>query len=103
VAWRGLSRDRTGKLPMTFVFSADGHVVEPSDLLELPPSLHQYGLRSEVKDGMLTSWAGERITMRRPLDSGPPRLGPDGQPFGRPDRRGNREIPYRLKDMELEG
>ena len=90
---------------MTFVFSADGHVVEPSDLFEqgLPSSLRSYGLWSEKKDGMLLSYAGERVTMRRPLESAPPRLGPDGEPFGRPDRRGNREMDWRKKDMELDG
>jgi predicted TIM-barrel fold metal-dependent hydrolase len=90
---------------MTFVFSCDGHVVEPSDLFEanLPPELLRHGVRSEIKDGMLTSYAGDNITMRRPLDSGPPRLGPDGEPFGRPNRRGNRELDWRKKDMELDG
>lgn len=90
---------------MTFVFSADGHLVEPSDLFEkgVPPSLHRHGLRSEKKDGMLLSFAGERITMKRPMEGAPPRLGPDGEAFGRPDRRGNREIEWRLKDMALDG
>lgn len=90
---------------MTFVFSADGHVVEPADLFDtqVPASLRRHGLRSEKVDGMLLSYAGDRVTMRRPLDSGPPRLGPDGEPFGRPDRRGNRELDWRRKDMEIDG
>ena len=90
---------------MPFVFSADGHVVEPSDLFEtqVPASLRRLGLRAEIKDGMLTSYAGDNVTMRRPLDSGPPRLGPDGEPFGRPNRRGNRELDWRMKDMALDG
>lgn len=89
---------------MTFVFSCDGHIVEPSDLFErnIPPSLLKHGVRSEMDDGMLISYAGERITMRRPL-SAAPRLGPDGEVFGRPDRRGNRELDWRKKDMELDG
>lgn len=89
---------------MSFVFSADGHVVEPSDLFErnLPPSLLLHGLRSEKQDGMLVTYAGECVTGRRPLDV-PPRLGPDGEPFGRPDRRGNREVEPRLADMALDG
>ena len=55
---------------MAFVFSADGHVVEPSDLFEkgLPPSLLRHGLRSEIKDGILTSYAGDNVTMSRPPD-----------------------------------
>ena len=90
---------------MTFVFSADGHVVEPGDLFDtrVPASLRRHGLRSEKLDGMIVSYAGERVTMRRPLESGPPRLGPDGEPFGRPDRRGNRELDWRRKDMEIDG
>jgi predicted TIM-barrel fold metal-dependent hydrolase len=90
---------------MSFVFSADGHVVEPSNLFEegVPPSLRRHGLRSEKLDGMLLSYAGDRVTMRRPLEAGAPRLGPDGEPFGRPDRRGNRELDWRRKDMELDG
>lgn len=89
---------------MRFVFSADGHVVEPSDLFEskLPASLRKHSLHSEMKDGVITSYAGERVTMRRPLETSP-RLGPDGEAFGRPDRRGNREIEWRLKDMALDG
>ena len=90
---------------MSFVFSADGHMTEPSGLFEkgMPPALLRHGLRVEKRDGMLLSFAGSRVTMRRPLDSAPPRLGPDGQPFGRPDRRGNREVEWRLKDMALDG
>lgn len=90
---------------MTFVFSADGHVVEPSDLFEtqVPASLRQYGLRSEKVDNMLISYAGDNVTMRRPLDNAPPRLGPDGEPFGRPNRRGNREMDWRVKDLALDG
>jgi len=90
---------------MSFVFSADGHAIEPSDLFDnnMPRSLLKYGLRTEKRGNMLLSLAGEAITMQRPLESAPPRLGPDGEPFGRPDRRGNREIEWRRKDMELDG
>ena len=90
---------------MTFVFSADGHVVEPSDLFDtkVPASLRPFGLRTEKTDDMLISWAGDHVTMRRPIDSGPPRLGPDGEPFGRPNRRGNREMDWRVKDLQLDG
>jgi len=90
---------------MSFVFSADGHVVEPSDLFDtqVPVSLRPFGLRSQKKDGMLLSYAGDRVTMRRPLENAPPRLGPDGEPFGRPDRRGNRELDWRRMDMAIDG
>jgi predicted TIM-barrel fold metal-dependent hydrolase len=90
---------------MPFVFSCDGHVVEPGDLFDkgLPPSLRRFGMRTEIADGMMTSFAGDNVTMRRPLDSGPPRLGPDGEPFGRPNRAGNRDLEARKLDMELDG
>jgi predicted TIM-barrel fold metal-dependent hydrolase len=90
---------------MTFVFSADGHIVEPADLFSegLPPSLRPFGLRSEVRDDVILSLAGDKVLHQVPINRGPPRLGPDGEPFGRPDRRGNREIEWRLKDMALDG
>lgn len=90
---------------MTFVFSADGHIVEPADLFSegLPPSLRPFGLRSEVRDDVILSLAGDKVLNQVPINRGPPRLGPDGEPFGRPDRRGNREVEFRLKDMELDG
>lgn len=90
---------------MSFVFSADGHLVEPSDLFSagLPPSLRSFGLRAEKRDDVILSMAGDKILSRTPIHTGPPRLGPDGEPFGRPDRRGNREIEWRLKDMALDG
>ncbi len=90
---------------MSFVFSADGHLVEPSDLFSdgLPPSLRPFGLRSEKRDEYIFSLAGDKVLSRTRINTGPPRLGPDGEPFGRPDRRGNREIEFRLKDMELDG
>lgn len=90
---------------MTFVFSADGHFVEPSDLFSegLPPSLRRFGLRSEMQDEFILSLAGDKVLSKTPVHRGAPRLGPDGEPFGRPDRRGNREVEWRLKDMALDG
>jgi predicted TIM-barrel fold metal-dependent hydrolase len=90
---------------MSFVFSADGHLVEPADLFSagLPPSLRAHGLRAEKRDEFIYALAGDKVLSKTPLTSGPPRLGPDGEPFGRPDRRGNREVEYRLKDMALDG
>ena len=39
---------------MTFVFSADGHIVEPSDLLTegLPPSLRGHGIGKALLRGL---------------------------------------------------
>src|SRR5262245_12721798 len=90
---------------MTFVFSADGHFVEPSDLFSegLPVSLRRFGLRSEMQDEFILSLAGDKVLSKTPVHRGAPKLGPDGEPFGRPDRRGNREVEWRLKDMALDG
>ncbi len=90
---------------MSFVFSADGHLVEPSDLFSagLPPSLRTHGLRAEKRDDFIYSLAGDKVLNRTPMHRDVPKLGPDGQPFGRPDRRGNREVEWRLKDMALDG
>lgn len=90
---------------MSFVFSADGHLVEPPDLFSagLPVSLRPLGLRSEKRGDYIYALAGEKVLHKTRVNAGPPRLGPDGEPFGRPDRRGNREVEWRLKDMALDG
>lgn len=90
---------------MTFVFSADGHIVEPSELLTegLPPSLRPYGIRAEIRDGFRFMMAGERITSKARLEAPKPRPGWDGEDFGRPNRRGSREVAGRLEDMALDG
>ena len=90
---------------MSFVFSADGHLVEPSTLFSegLPPALRMHGLRAEKRDEFIYSMAGDKVLSKSSIHGGPPRLGPDGEPFGRPDRRGNREVEWRLRDMEMDG
>jgi predicted TIM-barrel fold metal-dependent hydrolase len=90
---------------MTFVFSADGHLVEPADLFSegLPPSLRRFGLRAEKRDDFIFSLAGDKVLSKTPIHRDVLKLGPDGEPFGRPDRRGNREVEWRVKDMELDG
>lgn len=90
---------------MSFVFSADGHIVEPSDLFSegLPPSLRQHGLRAEIRDGFRFMMAGGKVTSKAALNRPAPTIGPDGESFGRGDRRGGREIPGRLLDMAEEG
>jgi predicted TIM-barrel fold metal-dependent hydrolase len=89
---------------MSFVFSADGHIVEPSDLLTegLPPSLRAFGLRSEVRDGFRIMMAGDRVTGKTPVEA-PARKGWDGEEFGRSNRRGAKEVAGRLEDMALDG
>ena len=90
---------------MSFVFSADGHIVEPADLFSrgLPPSLRQYGLRTEKRDGHMLMLVGDKITSKMALNKLKPRIGPDGESFGRGGLQGGREIPARLLDMEHEG
>ncbi|MBW8785310.1 MAG: amidohydrolase [Novosphingobium sp.] len=90
---------------MSFVFSADGHLVEPAELFSegLPPSLRRFGLRTEKHDEFIVSLAGDKVLNRTPVQRDVVRIGPDGEPFGRPDRRGNREVEWRLKDMALDG
>src|SRR5579862_9582645 len=90
---------------MAFVFSADGHIVEPSELLTdgLPPSLRRFGVRAEVRDGYRFMMAGDKITSKMPLNKPLPRMQRDGELFGRSDRRGPREVPMRIEDMALDG
>jgi predicted TIM-barrel fold metal-dependent hydrolase len=90
---------------MAFVFSADGHIVEPSDLLTegLPPSLRRYGVHAEIRDGFMFRMAGDKITSKSVMYKPPPRMGKDGEEFGRSTRRGAREVAGRLLDMELDG
>ncbi len=89
---------------MTFVFSADGHIVEPDNLLTegLPPSLRKFGVHAEVRDGFLYRYSGDKVTSKMALNK--PRMqGWDGDDFGRPNSKGSREIPARLEDMVLDG
>ena len=90
---------------MSFVFSADGHIVEPSDLLTegLPPSLRGHGIRAEIRDGYRYMMAGERLTSKARLEAPKPRPGWDGEDFGRPNRKGSREVAGRFEDMALDG
>ena len=90
---------------MSFVFSADGHIVEPTDLFSqgLPPSLRQYGLRAERRDGFMFMLVGDKIISKMALNKPKPRIGPDGESFGRGGLQGGREIPARLLDMQQEG
>jgi predicted TIM-barrel fold metal-dependent hydrolase len=90
---------------MSFVFSADGHIVEPSDLLTegLPPSLRSFGVRAEIRDGFMYRMAGDKVTSKSVMYKPRPIMGKDGEEFGRSNRRGAREVAGRLLDMELDG
>lgn len=89
-----------------FVFSADGHVVEPPTLFMdgLPPSLREHGMHTEMRDGFMFVMAGQKVMSKMALNRPPPKpVGEDGETFGRGNRLGVREIPGRLIDMEAEG
>jgi predicted TIM-barrel fold metal-dependent hydrolase len=45
---------------------------------------------------------GDKVTGKVPVQA-PARLGWDGEEFGRPNRRGSKEVPGRLEDMALDG
>lgn len=90
---------------MSFVFSADGHITEPSELLTegLPASLRQFGVRAEKQGDYMVMLAGDKVTSKRPINQPRPIMGKDGEEFGRASRKGAREIPGRLEDMKLDG
>ncbi len=88
---------------MTFVFSADGHVVEPQDLFEknLPESMRKHGIRSERQGEHICTLAGNKVLHRLRIRKRPEgdeevmRL--DHQP------RGHSDLKFRIEDMEMEG
>ena len=87
-----------------FVFSADGHIVEPRGLLSdgLPPSLQKFGVRSEMQDGYMVTLSGNTVINKIPLAKmAPPK--PGEETFGRANRLGANNLEGRLQDMEMEG
>lgn len=88
-----------------FVFSADGHVVEPRGLLMdgLPESLRGYGIRSEKRDDYMVTLSGNTVINRIRLNRPPPVLKEGEDSFGRSNRLGASNIEGRLIDMEHEG
>jgi predicted TIM-barrel fold metal-dependent hydrolase len=87
----------------SFVFSADGHIVEPRDLLTngLPPSLREYGVRSEKRDDYMVTLSGNTVINRVRLNIPPPAA--DVETFGRANRLGASNLEGRLIDMASEG
>ncbi|MDB5446649.1 MAG: amidohydrolase [Phenylobacterium sp.] len=95
---------------MTFVFSADGHIVEPPDLFtaNMPKSLAFHAIRGEVRDNYRMTVSGDKIIHRM-------RIRPDGNaeatamrqlaPGEKPARKalGHNNIEGRLQDMADEG
>lgn len=90
-----------------FVFSADGHIVEPPDLLTagLPPDLQKYGMHAEKDGDHMLMKAGSKVISKMRLNKPPQEVFRDenGDTFSRGNRKGVREIPGRLVDMEQEG
>ncbi len=88
-----------------FVFSADGHIIEPDGLLTegLPPSLRKFGIRAERHGEYMVSLAGDEVTMKTPLNRPKVIMGADGEEFGRSHRKGTREVSGRLEDMAFDG
>jgi predicted TIM-barrel fold metal-dependent hydrolase len=86
-----------------FVFSADGHIVEPTNLFTegLPHSMRQYGLRVERRGDDMLTLAGDKVILRTRLNRLPPSA--EIANFGGVNRRGVRELPGRLLDMQSEG
>lgn len=81
-----------------FVFSADSHVMEPAEIFldGLPASLKEHAIHSRKEGDYLITGTQHKLIHRMRL--GNQREVPIGQV-----RKGVRELPGRLEDMELEG
>jgi predicted TIM-barrel fold metal-dependent hydrolase len=82
-----------------FVFSADSHIMEPADIfLEgLPASLKDHAIHARKEGEYLITGTKDKIIYRL-------RVGQHREKaLGDNERKGIREIPGRLEDMELEG
>jgi predicted TIM-barrel fold metal-dependent hydrolase len=82
-----------------FVFSADSHIMEPSSLFldGLPASLKDHAIHSRKEGDFLMTGTKDKVIHRL-------RVGAHNEKaLGDPARKGIREIPGRLEDMELEG
>ena len=90
-----------------FIFSADGHIVEPPDLLTagLPKDLQQYGMHAEKDGEHMLMKAGDKVISKMRLNKPPEQEFRDenGDSFSRSNRKGVRDLPGRLEDMEHEG
>jgi predicted TIM-barrel fold metal-dependent hydrolase len=86
-----------------FVFSADGHIVEPFDLFigNLPSSLQGYGIRAEKRDDSIVLLAGETAIQSTRINAAPKPK--DRENFSRGNLKGARDIDSRLLDMQSEG
>ena len=95
---------------MAFVFSADGHIVEPSDLFSanMPKSLAFHAIHGEVRGDYRCTVSGDKIIHRMRLRPG---ASPEATsmralaPGEAPPRKalGHNNIDGRLQDMKAEG
>jgi predicted TIM-barrel fold metal-dependent hydrolase len=96
---------------MSFVFSADGHVVEPREIFDkgLPESLKKFGIRNERQGDHMCVLAGEKVLHRMRLM---PRVDPTAPPAGEAPQMSNAiahgrpsgsDVDSRIKDMQLDG
>jgi predicted TIM-barrel fold metal-dependent hydrolase len=99
---------------MSFVFSADGHIVEPPDLFtaNLPESLKFHAIRAEIRGEYRCSVSGDRVIHRMRMKPGGPAPGTEEATAMRrlaegekPPRKalGQNNIAGRLADMREEG
>ncbi|MFC4295829.1 amidohydrolase family protein [Novosphingobium tardum] len=82
-----------------FVFSADSHVMEPKEIFldGLPASLKDHAIHARKEGDYLVTGTKDKVIYRL-------RVGAHSEKaLGDPERKGIREIPGRLEDMELEG
>jgi predicted TIM-barrel fold metal-dependent hydrolase len=91
-----------------FIFSADGHIVEPNTLFmdAMPPSLKEHGIHAEMRDGFMLLMAGQKMLTKMALNRPPPKPAADGkeaETFSRSNRLGARDLAGRMIDMESEG
>ena len=80
-----------------FVFSADSHIMEPPSIFldGLPASLKKHAIHSRKEGDFLITGTEEKVIYRL-------RVGQHREKaLGDNERRGIREIPGRLEDMEL--
>lgn len=82
-----------------FVFSADSHIMEPSSIFAdgLPASLKRHAIKTWQDGEFRYTGTDDKVIYR--LRTGKHRE----QELGDAQRKGIREIPGRLEDMELEG
>jgi predicted TIM-barrel fold metal-dependent hydrolase len=103
---------------MTFVFSADAHIVEPKDLFDqsLPHSLKKHAIRSERQGNHICTMTGDKVLVRTPIikKAAPPppneelrgvtlEEGEDVVRIHPATAKGQTDLKLRLEDMAQDG